>query len=157
MMQGEATREGLAGCEAGRQYQAPLWASAPWHLWEGLSHHGPRCQTVCDRKCDPIRVGTPGFQDTETTGNCPSGCFVTGTSSSLFDQEAVGTLGPETEASLWQSVTTDFCLNSNWQPVVTETMLFVWSLILVIHPCRLYLTSHLCCVSTSSPKSSVLG
>lgn len=45
MMQGEATREGLAGCEAGRQYQAPLWASAPWHLWEGLSHHGPGCQT----------------------------------------------------------------------------------------------------------------
>lgn len=42
MMQGEATREGLAGCEAGRLYQAPLWASAPWHLWEGLSHHGPR-------------------------------------------------------------------------------------------------------------------
>lgn len=104
-----------------------------------------------------IQSGTSGFQDTETTGNCPSGCFVTGTSSSLFDQEAVGTLGPETEASPWQSVTTDFCLNSNWQPVVTETMLFVRSLILVIHPCRLYLTSHLCCVSTSSPKSSVLG
>lgn len=77
---------------------------------------------VCDRKCDPITVGTPGFQDIETTGNCLSGCFVTGTGSSLFDQEGVGTLGLETEASLWQSVTADFCLNSNWQPVVTETM-----------------------------------
>lgn len=157
MMQGEATREGLAGCEAGRQYQAPLWASASLASVGGPITSWTRLSDICDRKCDPIRVGTPGFQDTETTGNCPSGCFVTGTSSSLFDQEAVGTPGPETEASLWQSVTTDFCLNSNWQPVVTETMLFVWSLILVIYPCRLYLTSHLCCVSTSSPKSSVLG
>lgn len=40
------------------------------------------------------------------------------------------------------SVTTDCCLNSNWQPVVTETMVFVWSLMLVIRSCRLFVTWH---------------
>lgn len=45
----------------------------------------------------PARVGIPGFQDIEATGNCLSGGFLTGTGSSLFDQKRVG---PETETLL---------------------------------------------------------
>lgn len=39
---------------------------------------------------------------------------------------------PEDRGLVMASVTTDCCLNSNKQPVVMETMVFVWSLMLVI-------------------------
>lgn len=33
---------------------------------------------------NPVTVGIPGFQDIKATGNCLSGCFMSGTGSSLF-------------------------------------------------------------------------
>lgn len=43
-----------------------------------------------------------------------------------------GALWLETEALSRQAP--DCCLHSTWQPVAMETMLLIWSLILVIHP-----------------------
>lgn len=54
----------------------------------------------------PARIGIPGFQDIEATGNHRSWHTVPG------DRGVVMAIG----------ATTDCCLNSNWQPVVTETM-----------------------------------
>lgn len=52
-----------------------------------------------------------------------------------------GALFLETEALSQQAI--DCCLNSIQQPVAMEIMLLVWSLMLVIHTPRSYLTPHL--------------
>lgn len=65
-----------------------------------------------------------------------------------------GALFLETEALSQQAV--DCCLNSIQQPVAMEIMLLVWSLMLVIHTLRSYLTPHLSASLHVSPKSSML-